>query len=93
MKNGKTCDKSQFRNFALLYAAMLAGCASAPPVRVDVPVMVPCLNAVPVRPTFEFENLSPVATDGEKILALARDWPRARSYEERLEAAIAGCRL
>ena len=93
MKTVKTCDKSQFRNFAISCAVLLAGCASAPPapVRVEVPVMVPCIGEVPERPAYEFEKLPSTATDGEIVLALARDWPRGRKYEGELEAVIAGC--
>ena len=71
----------------------LAGCASAPPapVRVEVPVMVPCIGDVPQRPAYEFDKLPASATDGEIILALARDWPRGRKYEVKLETVIAGC--
>jgi len=93
MKTGKTCDKSKFRNFAISYAVLLAGCTSAPPapVRVEVPVMVPCIGQVPPRPAYEFDKLPAMAMDGEIILALARDWLRGRAYEWGLEAAIAGC--
>ena len=72
----------------------LAGCASAPlaPVRVEVPVMLPCIGAVPQRPVYEFDKLTLTATDGEIILALARDWARGRKYEADAEAVIAGCR-
>ncbi|OFJ47835.1 hypothetical protein BA896_001285 [Janthinobacterium lividum] len=78
----------------LALAALLAGCASAPPVvqRVEVPVFTPCVKVVPQRPAYEFDQLAPAATDGEIVLALARDWPRGRRYEGDLEAAIAGCR-
>lgn len=77
----------------LTVVLLLAGCATTPPapVRVEVPVMVPCIGAVPARPTYEFDQLAPTATDGEIILALARDWPRGRMYEGELEAVIAGC--
>lgn len=74
----------------------LVGCTSTPPsasVRVEVPVMVPCIGVVPPRPAYEFDQLPPTATDGEIILALARDWSRARKYEVGLEAIIAGCDL
>lgn len=93
MKTGENCDKSKFRNFAISCALLLAGCATAPPapVRVEVPVMVPCIGAVPQRPTYELERLPATATDGEIILALARDWSRGRKYEVELEAVIAGC--
>ena len=72
---------------------MLAGCGSAPlaPQRVEVPVFTPCVKVVPQRPAYEFDQLAPAATDGEMVLALARDWPRGRTYESQLEAIIEGC--
>lgn len=78
----------------LVLAVLLAGCGTAPPatVEVRVPVYVPCVTVVPARPDFEFGKLTLAASDGEKVLALARDWPRGRAYEGALEAAIAGCR-
>ena len=77
--------------FALVL--LLAGCASAPPapVRVEIPVFTPCVKSVPQRPAYEFDQLAPAATDGEIVLALARDWPRGRKYEGEMEAVIAGC--
>ena len=75
---------------------ILAGCAGARPatVEVKVPVYVPCVNPeeVPARPAYEFGQVGLAATDGEKVLALARDWPRGRAYENSLEAVIEGCR-
>ena len=75
-------------------AVLLAGCTSTPPapVRVEVPVVVPCIGAVPARPAYEFDRLPATATDGEIILALARDWTRGRTYEGLVEAVIAACR-
>ena len=72
----------------------LAGCGSVPPAPqiVYVPVSTPCVKDVPPVPDYEFGKMSLDATDGDKILALARDWPRGRAYEGKLEAVIAGCR-
>ena len=72
---------------------VLVGCGSAPPAlqRVEVPVFTPCVKVVPQRPVYEFDQLAPAATDGEFVLALARDWLRGRKYEVELEAAIARC--
>lgn len=76
-----------------ILVVLLAGCASAPPApqRVEIPVFTPCVKAVRQRPEYEFDRLPAGATDGEIILALARDWTRGRKYEDELEAVIAGC--
>lgn len=77
----------------ILLATVLVGCASAPPTtqRVEVPVITPCVMTVPARPAFEFDQLPLTASEGEKVLALARDWVRGRKYEVQLEAVVAGC--
>lgn len=79
---------------AIFVLLALAGCTTAPPapVRVEVPVMVPCIGEVPPRPAYDFDKLPAMAADGEMVLALARDWPRGRKYEEELEAIISGCK-
>ena len=77
----------------LVAAALLAGCGTAPPATqtVYVPVHTPCVKDVPARPEYEFDKLPLDAPAGDKVLALARDWPRGRKYEGELEAALAGC--
>jgi len=77
-----------------LLVLLLAGCASAPPApqRVEVPVFTPCVKMEIQRPAYEFDKLTPAATDGEIILALARDWARGQKYEVELEAIVTGCR-
>jgi hypothetical protein len=79
----------------LLMIALLTGCASAPPATqtVEIPVYRPCLKEadVPAAPMFEFDRLQLGASPGEKVLALAADWPRGRKYESLLRAAIEGC--
>jgi hypothetical protein len=79
--------------YIIVPLALLAGCGTAPPATqiVDVPVYRPCVMEVPARPAFEFDKLPLDAAAGEKVLALARDWPRGRAYEGKLEAALAGC--
>ncbi|MGV7210514.1 hypothetical protein ACLB1G_21985 [Oxalobacteraceae bacterium A2-2] len=74
-------------------SCMLAGCATRPPapVEVKVPVVVPCVTTVPARPVYEFDRLPATASDGEKVLAPAKDWLRSRRYEAELEAALDGC--
>jgi hypothetical protein len=82
------------RIISAVVLALLAGCGATPPVtqQIDIPVFTPCVKQVPVRPDYEFGKMSLADSDGEKVLALARDWPRGRAYEEKLEAVIAGCR-
>jgi hypothetical protein len=77
-------------------ALLLASCGSAPaPVtqRVEVPISVPCVaaDAVPAKPIFQFDKLPTTASDGDKILALVRDWARYRKYTADLEAILSGC--
>ncbi|MET3134601.1 hypothetical protein AAKU55_004901 [Oxalobacteraceae bacterium GrIS 1.11] len=78
----------------MIFPVFLAGCAAAPVAPpVAVPVYLPCVKSVPVRPAYEFGKLTVAAGDGEKILALARDYPRGRKYEGELEAVIEGCNV
>lgn len=82
------------RVLVVLTGALLSGCASTPAPAVQevaIPVMVPCVKDVPVRPQYEFELLSRTASDGEKVLALARDYLKMLPYEQRLRAVIDGC--
>lgn len=76
--------------FALV---LLAGCGTAPPATqiVSVPVYTSCVKEVPLKPDYEFGKMGLTDSPGDKVLALARDWPRGRKYEEKLEAVIAGC--
>lgn len=76
-----------------LGALLLAGCGTMPPATqtVYVPVHTPCVKDVPARPVYEFDKLPVDAMDGEKVLALARDWTRGRKHEARLELVIVGC--
>lgn len=76
----------------ILFALLLAGCATKPAtVEVKVPVYTPCVKAVPARPAFAFPLLGDNASEGEKVLALARDTLLHFKYELQLEAVIAGC--
>ncbi len=76
----------------LLCACMLVGCAAKPATQeVKVPVYIGCVKDKPARPAYETEKLTPASSDGEKVLALARDKPTHLKYEGQLEAVIAGC--
>ena len=77
----------------ILGALLLVGCCTAPPPTqtVYVPVHTACVKDVLPRPAYEFDKLPLDAPNGEKVLALARDWSRGRKYEGDLEAVLAGC--
>lgn len=74
-------------------AVLLAGCGTAPSATqvVEVPVYAKCVKAMPVRPEYEFGTMSIADGDGDKVLALARDWLAGRKYEGELEAVLVGC--
>lgn len=95
LKKSAKAHECSFRRAgrASVIAALLVGCAGAPPATqvVEVPVYRPCVGAVPVRPDYEFGKLSLDAAAGDKVLALARDWLSGRKYEDKLEAVLAGC--
>ena len=75
-----------------LLLILLGGCAAKPAtIEAKVPVYVQCVKSVPVRPAFASLVLSGTATEGEKVLALARDTLLHFKYEGQLEAVIAGC--
>ncbi|UOD30691.1 hypothetical protein INH39_02795 [Massilia violaceinigra] len=80
--------------YLLLAPLLLMGaCAGTPPVvqEAKVPVYMPCVKSTLARPAFAVSALTPDASDGEKILAIARDVPVHLKYEAALEAIIAGC--
>ncbi|TFW15980.1 hypothetical protein [Duganella callida] len=78
----------------LAATVLLVSCASTPAPStqiVQVPVPVSCVKDAPARPEYEFDRLPATASDGDKILALVRDWARYRKYTGELEAVIVGC--
>jgi hypothetical protein len=86
----------RLKTMAVVALVLLSGCGSTPaPIvqRVEVMVPVPCLKAadVPPKPIYKFDKLPAAPSDGEKVIALASDWPAGRKYEGQLEAIIAGC--
>lgn len=91
--NGKPHGCSLLGGLLVAVLTVLAtGCASRPAtLEVKVPVYVSCVTERPVRPTFASLALSGDASEGEKVLALARDTLLHFKYEGQLEAALAGC--
>lgn len=74
---------------------VLAGCASGPPplpVEVRVPIAVPCISEVPVRPDLLTDGALAALDDYRLVLELARDRRLRQAYQAELEALVAGCR-
>lgn len=79
----------------LVSSALLVGCASGPPplpAEVRVPIAVPCLSEVPVRPDLLLDGALAALDDYRLVLELARDRRRRQGYIAELEAVVAGCR-
>ena len=81
------------RFLAIIFAGLLAGCASSPqiPRKVRVPVPVPCISQPPQRPALLSDQDLLALDDYGLVLGLARDRRLRQAYEAQLEAAIAGC--
>lgn len=74
-----------------------AGCTSAPvtvdrPVRVEIPVPVPCVESVPARPLVAQDSELALLPDGPLVLTLHRDRLALRVWAEEMAALLEGCR-
>lgn len=88
-----------FRLTVILVAALvMTACAgrearpTPPPVReVKVPVLVPCITAMPAKPAFAVDAL-PLGSDvWQQMAALRAERLQRKGYEQELEAALTGC--
>lgn len=75
---------------------MLAGCQTAPvtidrPVRVEVPVPVPCLSSLPARPATTDDHDLKAMDDFTAVLTMRRDTLVLRAHVETLEALLGPC--
>lgn len=77
----------------LCAAALLAGCSTTPPERVQtrVPVPVACQEAVPARPTMPTEALVPGVLPWTLLRAALAEIDRREGYELQLRAALLAC--
>jgi len=73
-----------------IVAALLGGCASAP-LRVDVPVMLPCLGPAPEAPAYRFGIGGYPSTDAEAVAILWGDLSEAKRYALDLAAQSSRC--
>lgn len=83
---------------ACAVSLLVAGCATQPPpqviekpVRVDVPVSVPCKITPVTRPVFAFGAALPSWGLYDKGRALLADREQRQAYEGQLEAAVRAC--
>lgn len=74
-----------------LSAALLVGCVTGPPVRVNVPVPVECRAKEPDRPSMPTERLS-LGIDVDRWISAAQAELLLREgYEGELRAALGEC--
>ena len=79
---------------ACLATLLIAGCQASAPVEkaitVQVPVIKPCIEKVPARPTYQTgKGAYPGETAAAQILA--SDFEKPEQYGHDWEAAAAGC--
>ena len=77
---------------ALATAALLAGCAAAPPsTRVHVPVPVACQEQEPERPVMPTDSLAPGTPPWVLHQSALAEIDRREAYEVKLVAALRAC--
>jgi len=81
----------------LLSVLLLAACQTPQPgintviQKVEVPVAVPCKEAIPPAPAFNFDKLVPSTDIFGQVQALTADRLLHQGYEEKLSAALTAC--
>lgn len=80
---------------ALLLLLALTACAAPDvvktPVKVSIPVEVPCRITPPPAPTLATASITPQSTMFEKARALAASSEMRKGYEAALVAAVKAC--
>lgn len=76
--------------YAVLLLA-LSGCASTMPETVNVPIPVPCIDAMPQRPALATDAELIKLVDTDFIIALGIDRQQRIKYQAELEAILQGC--
>lgn len=83
---------------AMLAALALGGCSLLEPkvvyepYEVKVAVEVPCAAALPAEPAWATKALKKDNTGDDKAKALLAERKQREGYEEKLKAAVDGCR-
>lgn len=76
--------------YLLLCLIVLGGCATEPPVTVNVPVPVPCKIEEPLQPTYRYQP--PYDNIFDAVRDLLGDRELAASYENELRVALKSCK-
>ena len=71
--------------------AALSGCASTMPENVNIPIPVPCIDAMPQRPALYTDADLLKLVDTDFIIALGIDRQQRVKYIGELEAVLQGC--
>lgn len=71
---------------------LLSGCAGPVVLEVKIPIPVPCVSAIPVRPESALDRLPLEASVFESAKALLVDRERIGAYTGNLEALLEACR-
>lgn len=81
--------------FLVVWAVVLAGCASRPPevrtVRVEVPVLVPCKTKEVAVPPWAAQGLKKSDSLELKVRALLAERRQRIGYEKQLVATVGAC--
>lgn len=88
----------QNKLFSLVAVLALVGCATDTPPgintviqKVEIPIAVPCKVEIPVKPTLNFNNLTPEQDIFDKTKAALADRKLQLGYETELLAALNSC--
>ena len=79
------------KRLAIAAAAALAGCTTAPPATVDVPIPVSCVREAPRPPALVTDAELRAMNEYQLPLALWRDRLQRKGYEGELEAVLSAC--
>lgn len=72
-------------------SSVLSGCASTMPETVNIPIPVPCIDAMPQRPLLATDADLIKLVDTDFIIALGIDRQQRVKYIGELEAVLQGC--
>jgi len=87
---GPSC-KTAMTLTSIFMAFIISGCASTMPETVNIPIPVPCVDAMPQRPALATDADLIKLVDTDFIIALGIDRQQRVKYIGELEAVLQGC--